>query len=194
MLTTGKDFQFFDPYAEVGTTRANLPHWQQAKLLCFVTFRQVDSIPAQKLRDWRIDYDNWLAANPKPWNEAQVEEYEQHFARKIEHWLDANHGSCCLADSKCKQAVEEQLLLSNGSAYKLDEYVIASNHVHALLVPCEGHKLSGILKNWKGASARKINQLLGKNGTFWQKESYDHIVRNERALHKIRRYIQAHKS
>src|SRR5689334_10403838 len=34
------------------------------------------------------------------------------------------------------------------------------------------------MKGIKGVSARRINQLLGRNGPLWQDEAFDHVVRN----------------
>ena len=31
--------------------------------------------------------------------------------------------------------------------------------------------------------------MLGRNGRFWQEESYDHIIRDEAELNRIRQYI-----
>ncbi len=47
------------------------------------------------------------------------------------------------------------------------------------------------LKSLKGATARGANRLLGRTGQpFWQKESYDHWVRNEAEFLRIRAYIE----
>jgi len=64
-----------------------------------------------------------------------------------------------------------------------------ANHVHLLIRPVIApHRL---LKSLKGATAREANRLLGRTGQpFWQKESYDHWVRNEIELGRIRRYIE----
>jgi REP element-mobilizing transposase RayT len=194
MLEPGKDFEFFNPYAPVKATRANLPHWRQPKVLYFVTFRQADSIPAEKLRDWRIDYETWLLRNPKPWTTEQAEEYETEFARKIEHWLDAAHGSCQLRDPHCKEILRACISKFDGVRYRLDAITVAPNHAHALICAKLGYELSAILKAWKGTSARRINQQLGLSGSLWQKESYNHIIRNETALFRIRKYIDNHKS
>ncbi|MFU8847603.1 MAG: transposase [Opitutales bacterium] len=193
MLIAGKDFEFFNPYKEVHKTRAKLPHWRQENVLYFVTFRLADSIPAQKLNNWRINYENWLRANPKPWTEEQASEYETNFARQIEIWLDAGHGECWLRDTSCARIVEDCLCADEPDQYRLDAWVIASNHVHVLLVPKIGVGLAEIVKRWKGGSARKINQGLGRSGKLWQKEYYDHIVRNQLALDRIRKYIEKHK-
>ncbi len=52
------------------------------------------------------------------------------------------------------------------------------------------YPLSAILKNWKGWSARAINRLLGREGTFWMDETFDHIVRSQRQLEHFRNYIR----
>jgi len=73
--------------------------------------------------------------------------------------------------------------------YELGAYVIMANHVHLLIQPkiAPDH----LLKSLKGASAREANRLLGGTGEpFWQKESYDHWVRNQSEFEKIRRYIE----
>ena len=42
----------------------------------------------------------------------------------------------------------------------------------------------------KGYTARHANQVLSRTGPFWQPESYDHVVRGERELVRIVRYVQ----
>ena len=64
-----------------------------------------------------------------------------------------------------------------------------ANHVHVLLLPkIPPNKL---LKSLKGYTAREANKLLGRTGTpFWQKESYDHWVRNQSEWERIKFYIE----
>jgi len=51
--------------------------------------------------------------------------------------------------------------------------------------------LSAIVGSFKSAAARAINARRGWHGTtIWQRNYYEHIIRNESALRKIRRYIQ----
>jgi|GEM_PF-488169 REP element-mobilizing transposase RayT len=50
--------------------------------------------------------------------------------------------------------------------------------------------LGAIMQNFKSVSTRKINQLNKSSGAMlWQRNYYEHIVRNEYALNAIRRYI-----
>jgi len=68
--------------------------------------------------------------------------------------------------------------------------VVVPNHVHLLIRPSIAPER--LMKSLKGASAREANRVLGRTGEpFWQKESYDHWVRNPSEFQKIRLYIEA---
>jgi REP element-mobilizing transposase RayT len=79
----------------------------------------------------------------------------------------------------------------DGSVYALDAFVIMPNHVHALVCPQGDAELNAITKTWKTVSAHRVNRLLGRSGTLWQHESWDHIVRSPEHLDGYRRYIEA---
>ena len=73
--------------------------------------------------------------------------------------------------------------------YELGCFVVMANHVHVLLLP----KVlpSRLMKSLKGFTAREANRLLGRTGEpFWQRESYDHWVRDEREWRRIAFYIE----
>jgi REP element-mobilizing transposase RayT len=58
------------------------------------------------------------------------------------------------------------------------------NHVHLLARPYSDadHPLERLEQAWKSFSALAINRLTGRNGTLWQDESLDRIVRDEEHL------------
>jgi putative transposase len=63
------------------------------------------------------------------------------------------------------------------------------NHVHLLLTPQVAP--SRLLQSLKGCTAREANRILGRTGEpFWQRESYDHWVRDAAEFERIRRYIE----
>src|SRR5258706_8680832 len=73
--------------------------------------------------------------------------------------------------------------------YDLHAYVVMANHVHLLIQPKVSP--SDLLKSLKGATAREANKILRRTGKpFWQKESYDHWVRDEAEFKRIRAYIE----
>jgi REP element-mobilizing transposase RayT len=64
------------------------------------------------------------------------------------------------------------------------------NHVHVIVEPLPSHELSDILQSWKSFTAKGANRLLQREGVFWQKESYDHIVRDRDELERTIRYVR----
>jgi REP element-mobilizing transposase RayT len=174
---------------DLQTTRRHLPHWKRAGSIYWITFRMADSIPAEKLRTWVIERDQWKVHHPEPWDEETWKEHDRLFGESLEKWMDAGHGSCVLARPELREHLRLAVTRFDGQRLDLHAAVIMPNHVHLLLEPLAGHDLSKILKGIKGASARSINGHLGVIGTFWMDESYDHIVRSEIQYERFRRYI-----
>jgi len=74
--------------------------------------------------------------------------------------------------------------------YILNAFVVMPNHVHLLATPAVS--LPKLTKSLKGITAKRANAMLGLTGnSFWQEESYDHLVRDSGECEKIRRYIEA---
>ena len=61
-------------------------------------------------------------------------------------------------------------------------------HVHIILTPLideqkrEIFSLIKVMQSIKGSSARAMNQVLGRHGTVWQEESFDHVLRSSGSL------------
>jgi REP element-mobilizing transposase RayT len=45
------------------------------------------------------------------------------------------------------------------------------------------------MQSLKRHTARQANRILNRRGTFWQAESYDHVVRDEQELERIVEYV-----
>lgn len=96
----------------------------------------------------------------------------------------------------------------------LDAFVVMPNHVHGVVIlednsegkglnhdldekragykpaPTKRHSLSEIIRGFKTFSAKRINEIKNTQGIpFWQRNYYEHIIRNERAYIAIRDYI-----
>ena len=82
--------------------------------------------------------------------------------------------------------------LGRGAAmelYDLRAFVVMDNHTHVLIRARQ--PVSRVLQWIKGTTAREANQLLARTGQpFWQRESYDHVVRDKRQLERITAYIE----
>ncbi len=71
--------------------------------------------------------------------------------------------------------------------YCLHAWVVMPNHVHLLITPLTS--VSELLRSLKGATAHEANRVLVRKGPFWQHESYDRLVRDEREFQRIENYI-----
>ena len=176
--------------ANLKITKRNLPHWMLEGSIYWVTFRLSDSIPANKLAKWKNEYALWEKLNPKPWTNLQRQNYNEHFEKKIEKWLDAGEGRCYLRDASIRELVQKQILFFDRQRYQVIAFVIMPNHIHLLMRPVGEYNFANIMQRIKGSSARECNKLIGLTGkSFWQDESYDHIVRDEEQLRFYLQYI-----
>ena len=155
-----------------------------------------DSLPAGALQEIENASAAWLHAHGLE-DRREVEgltsslrqEFRQLISRTEERWLDAGHGTCVLSDPACRHWVIETLHAFDGLRYALDVCAIMPNHVHVLVQPMDGHLIAEIAASWKKFSALRINRILGREGAFWQKETFDHIVRDRAQFDRFRRYI-----
>jgi len=183
---------FFNPYGEIEKTSHHLPHWQQAQAWVFVTWRLGDSLPKAKLDQWKQEREIWLKYHhPEPWDEKTEAEYHERFSRQIDDWLDQGSGSCVLKDPANAKVVSDALRHFDGERYELASFVVMPNHVHVLFRPHGENALAGIVKSWKGFTAREINRRIGKKGALWQDEYWDRLLRNEQHFFKVAEYVRA---
>jgi REP element-mobilizing transposase RayT len=85
--------------------------------------------------------------------------------------------------------VVEAIRYRDPGHYQLHNFVVMPNHVHILITPCVS--LSQVMQSLKRFTAREGNRILGLTGqAFWQDESYDRLVRNDREFAQIARYIE----
>jgi len=66
------------------------------------------------------------------------------------------------------------------------------NHWHALIIPPRetARPLATIMKRVKGRSGLRINRTREQSGPVWQREWFDHWIRNDAEWDKTVRYIQ----
>lgn len=83
----------------------------------------------------------------------------------------------------------------NGRSIDLDAAVVMPDHAHTIFRLIEPHKLSRVLQQIKGRSARQVNQLLNQKHRMrrmplWMDESFDHIIRHETEFEEKIEYIK----
>jgi REP element-mobilizing transposase RayT len=167
-------------------TRGYLPHLKVGGATYFVTFRLADSLPREILD--RLDA--WRADQLRRATGGEAVALDEQMSAWIDEQLDRGSGACWLRDERVAALVADALRHFDGERYRLPAGVVMPNHVHALVQPLPGFALEGILHSWKSFTAHAANKLLGRDGEFWQRESYDHWVRDEAEAAHYRRYIE----
>jgi len=85
----------------------------------------------------------------------------------------------------------------------LDEYVVMPNHLHGIIIVSRGGSrtaqtgntpkykpLSRLVGAFKTVSTKQVNIIRSTPGRkLWQRNYYEHIIRNEEELNHIRQYI-----
>ena len=171
-------------------THGNLPHWHIDGALQFVTFRLADSLPKEKRLELEEMEKAFLKNHPKPWSSDEEEQHFKIFGNKIEKYVKAGLGSCCLRSKNIRKIVEEAFFHFDGERYKIHSFVIMPNHVHVLVEPFGQNTLSEITHSWKSFSAHEIAKVLKSNGSVWQKESFDRLIRDEKHYKITLEYIK----
>jgi REP element-mobilizing transposase RayT len=171
-----------------------LPHLKKEGATYFVTFRLVDSLPAAEVA--RLKHERWAileqaraAKSPLTWHEE--EQLLAWYCEKVETLLDAGHGACWLSKPQVAELIANAVRFFQGQRYELRSWVIMPNHVHVVVRPMAGDTLSQILHSWKSYTSKEANKLLHREGqTFWQKESFDHWIRDEAERVRLVAYVE----
>ncbi len=154
--------------------RGYVPHRDEPGLTQFVTFRLADSFPAELQDEW----DKLL----------KIED-DRERRIQLESWLDLGHGVCHLREERLALLVAEALRKFDGTHYRLLAWTIMPNHVHVLFEVSET-PMKKILQQWKGATARAANLLLGLQTPFWQADYWDTYMRDPDHQERTVRYIR----
>lgn len=186
-------FKPFDPGSAIHNSQQNLPHWRQAGTTYFVTTRLADSVPATIAAKWQAKRDAWLRDHGAESAEDLADEfrldYQRQFTDAFHDLIDAGYGECLLARQECANVVIGKMIEGHGTCFQLGAWAIMPNHVHAVVEPARGSSLGEIVKHWKGGSAFLINRLLGRSGTLWMPEPFDHIIRSLKQWRRHSLYV-----
>jgi REP element-mobilizing transposase RayT len=90
----------------------------------------------------------------------------------------------------CRNIIQQMKRLDDEGHIATIAWVMP-DHIHWLFELKTDYDLATVVKRFKGRTARKLNLLLGKKGTFWQHAYYDHALRTDEDIKKIARYIVA---
>lgn len=174
-----------------------LPHFQPAEATFFVTFRLAGSIPMEVIRRLQENYElvqkgilEQKDLTEKEQRELVYAEQKRLFAT-TDQFLDTNPNEpYWLREKAVAETMVNEMKMHDGQWYTIWSYCIMPNHVHVLFTLNEKSPvLTKIMQNIKSYSAQKSNKILGLSGQFWERESYDHVVRKDGEFERIVHYI-----
>ncbi len=172
--------------------RGRLPHWEKDNATYFITFRLADSLPKSVLE--RIESERQaIVKTAIGLRRALSADERTRIARLstpvIERFLDSGAGACDLQNSAIAERVANALHYFDEKRYRLFAWCVMPNHVHVVARLFPGQTLATVVHSWKSLSAKQANRILGKHGVFWQREYYDHLIRNDEEFERAIRYV-----
>lgn len=186
--------------------RRHLPHWHPPGAVFFVTFRLKDSLPYEVIESLREERKRAKIALHKLIESERARQnalHDQRYFEKWEEYLDkAEFGPRWLAQPEIADVVKEALHYRDGKVFDLHAYCIMSNHVHAVFEPLStsdrqsdpakseyNSDLDKKMQSLKRHTARQANIILGREGAFWQDESYDRVIRDPEEYIRTLNYV-----
>lgn len=177
---------------------ASLPHWRQEGAVYFVTWRLADSLPRELAAEVERERDalrRALAAATEVEEQRVLESRLRHLVtERMDELLNQGLGECWMNRPEVASLVVDALCHFDGERYRLWAFAVMPNHVHVVVEPLGEHPLDDILHSWKSFTSHAINKLVGRKGTLWQKECFDHIVRSQKSLDHFVAYTLANPS
>ncbi|MBI2471042.1 MAG: transposase [Planctomycetes bacterium] len=187
--------------------RRNMPHIQPGGATFFVTFRLAGSLSKEvvlKLKEERVENERLLhKLKDEKERKKEIDDQRKLYFGKFDEILDkAASGQNWLKDEQIAKVVADAIRLHDKKEYDLLAYCIMPNHAHMVFtLRCDyvssaraearatsttsRYIMTDILRLIKGSTAHEANKILNRTGAFWQHESYDHVVRDEKELNRI---------
>ncbi|MEI8230248.1 MAG: transposase [Candidatus Peregrinibacteria bacterium] len=158
-----------------------LPHWTKEGGIYAVCFRLVDSIPRETREQIlleRQDIEESARQRKRSLSAPERLELLRLQRESVQRFLRNGYGACWLKDGFVANTVANALRFFEDKRYKLFAWCIMPNHVHIVVKPFPGMKLTSIVRSWKVFSAKEANAYLNRSGSFWCEDNYDHLIRN----------------
>lgn len=185
--------------------RQRLPHIQPLGAAFFVTFRLIGSVPKVEFQKLKKSYaDKFQKLNtikePKIRNQGIYQLRQDYFVAHEKLLESIKEGPHYLKKSEVANIIASEIHKFDKKLYQLICFTIMSNHVHLIIdtalngedksdINTDLYKpLNVIMKRIKGSTAVKTNRILRRSGQFWDRESFDIYVRNEKMLTNVINY------
>lgn len=178
--------------------RGYLPHFELENSTYFVTFRLSGTLPKKVVDEFaheRRIISQIAAKENRELTEQEQARLKYLESTKIQQYLDKGIGDCSLEDPSVADMVKDSIHHFDGSRYESHAVCIMPNHVHWLLTPLPtalpsgDSPLSSIMHSVKSYTSHQANRLLKRDGNFWSREYYDHLIRSSEQFGRLLIYV-----
>jgi len=170
--------------------RTRLPHWDTDNGAYFVTFNLADAMSAEFREELNAERRMRIAELERlkqRATSAEMHAIDRIIQERAEECLDRGSGACWMRDPRIADLVADALLHFDQSRYLLFAWTVMPNHVHVIFN--SRHKVDRILHSWKSFTSKRANQLLGREGKFWQDDYFDRTIRDPQEFARMIRYV-----
>ena len=173
-----------------------LPHYQPKGGSLFVTIRGADPIPEHLMAEYHTYLETLkISEANQPEDKELIQQNNKRSFSCMDDIYTRYEGKInFIRDPAVAEIVSDVALNLRNGLCRLYACTIMPNHMHLLLRPLgKGQgmvSISEILQRMKGASARRVNLYLHREGSLWCREYYDHWVRSGREFMNIVEYIR----
>ncbi|QGY46718.1 hypothetical protein GM418_24590 [Maribellus comscasis] len=187
--------------------RNALPHFQQPGQAYFVTWILKDAIPRKSLAIYTQKLEilkSQISLHKEQKHDKKIIDdltFQYHLAtKKYKKAFDdllavkSKNSPINLSHPENLKIIKQALLFWENQKLKNYTYSIMPNHVHWVFELKEKDTngqsvyLQDVLQSVKRHTARQINKREERQGTLWQKESFDTTIRDEKNLYKTIEY------
>ena len=174
--------------------RRSLPHILPEVATIFFTYTLDGALPRQIIEKLRAQQSiEELNVKSRMQNETKfnhkISKLKSAYFGKYDHLLDNDKsGDKFLKEEKIAKLVSDSIFHLAKDKYELICFCIMSNHVHKI-VREKDIFLGHLMQSHKGFTGKEANKLLKRSGPFWQRESFDMVIRDENQFAKKVRYV-----
>lgn len=183
--------------------RRDLPHIDVEGKPFFITACLAGSIPAnglKRIREYRSELESRVRPEKHDPNQWASRKHKLVF-KLVDSLLDGAPAATHLRDPRLASIVQNAIFYFATQRYRLFAFVIMPSHYHWVFLPDPQWSLQfayekkrtpreAISHSIQSYTANRCNRILGKSGTFWQGETYDHYARDEAELSRIVHYVE----
>lgn len=167
--------------------RRNLPHLYYNDGTYFITYRLFGSMPKGILSELNKLYNPEVKTDLSKLELLKLE----NILNKYEELLNtSSYLPKYLSDERIAKICQRTIRYYDENQYKLICYCIMPNHVHLIFKLIPNNKgIAKIMQSIKRTSANESNKVLGREGIFWQGESFDRLIRDDTELYFTINYV-----